>query len=50
LLAFRLIIASDAGFVDLWQKRRTRARLLELPAIPNGAILRQVTALAADGF
>jgi hypothetical protein len=46
----RLIIASDAGFVDLVAETEGQGALLELPAIPNGRYFAKVTALAADGF
>ncbi|MEH6827467.1 FecR family protein [Parasphingorhabdus sp.] len=46
----RLIIASDAGFVDLVAETEGQGAMLELPAIPNGRYFAKVTALAADGF
>lgn len=46
----RLVIASDAGFVDLVAETRGQGAALELPTIPNGRYFVKVTALAADGF
>ncbi|MFT5329111.1 MAG: hypothetical protein ACI9TB_001686 [Parasphingorhabdus sp.] len=46
----RLIIASDAGFVDLVAETQGQGAVLELPTIPNGRYFAKVTALAADGF
>lgn len=47
---YRLIIGSDAGFVDLVAEAEAEGATLQLPAIPNGRYFAKVTAIAADGF
>ncbi|WP_417622916.1 FecR family protein [Parasphingorhabdus sp.] len=49
-LGHRIIIASDAGFVDLVAEAQMQGSELELPTIPNGRYFAKVTALGADGF
>jgi hypothetical protein len=50
VVGYHILIASDAGFVDLVAEARGEGKVLELPAIPNGRYFAKVTALAADGF
>ncbi len=49
-IGHRIIIASDAGFVDVVAETQGAGTELELPAIPNGRYFAKITALAADGF
>lgn len=46
----RIMIASDAGFVDIVAEVQAQGAVMDLPAIPNGRYFAKVTALAADGF
>nr|WP_281365405.1 FecR domain-containing protein [Parasphingorhabdus flavimaris] len=49
-IGHRIMIASDAGFVDIVAEGQEMGAVIELPAIPNGRYFAKVTALAADGF
>ena len=49
-IGHRIMIASDAGFVDIVAEGQEMGEVIELPAIPNGRYFAKVTALAADGF
>ena len=49
-VAHRLIIASDAGFIDLVAETEGQGVVLDLQAIPNGRYFVKVTALDAEGF
>ena len=49
-IGHRIVIASDAGFVDLVAEVQEQGTLINLPSIPNGRYFVQVTALGADGF
>ncbi|MEO9599693.1 FecR domain-containing protein [Parasphingorhabdus sp.] len=46
----RLVVASDAGFVDVVSETQGQGTDLDLAPIPNGRYFAKVTALAADGF
>lgn len=50
VVGHRLIIASDAGFVDLVAETEGQGAVLVLPTIPNGRYFAKLTALASDGF
>lgn len=50
VVGYRLIIASDAGFIDLVTEAEGQGTVLDIPTIPNGRYFVKVTALAADGF
>ncbi|MEH6790096.1 FecR family protein [Parasphingorhabdus sp.] len=47
---YRIVVASDAGFVDLVAEGQGQAAMLSLPSVPNGRYFAKVTAIAADGF
>ena len=49
-IGHRIVIASDAGFVDLVAEVQEQGAVIDLPPIPNGRYYAKVTALAADGF
>lgn len=49
-IGHRIMIASDAGFVDIVAEDQVQGAVIELPTIPNGRYFAKVTALAADGF
>ncbi len=49
-IGHRIMIASDAGFVDIVAEAQVQGAAIDLPAIPNGRYFAKVTALAADGF
>ena len=46
----RIMIASDAGFVDILAETQVDGAVISLPTIPNGRYFAKVTALAADRF
>ncbi|WP_339823232.1 FecR domain-containing protein [uncultured Parasphingorhabdus sp.] len=46
----RMIIASDAGFVDLVAEEQEKGAVIDLATIPNGRYYAKLSALAADGF
>lgn len=49
-IGHRIMIASDAGFVDIVAELQVEGAGISLPTIPNGRYFARVTALAADGF
>ncbi len=49
-IGHRIMIASDAGFVDIVAELQVEGVGISLPTIPNGRYFAKVTALAADGF
>ena len=46
----RVVIASDAGFVDVIAEAQVAGEVIDLPTIPTGRYFAKVTALATDGF
>ncbi|MEP3916771.1 MAG: FecR domain-containing protein [Parasphingorhabdus sp.] len=49
-IGHRIIIASDAGFVDVVAEAQGQGSGIQIPAIPNGRYFAKMTALSADGF
>ncbi|NRD90701.1 peptigoglycan-binding protein LysM [Sphingopyxis sp. BSNA05] len=49
-VGYRIIVASDAGFVDIVAEAQVSGTQLALPTLPNGRYFAKLTALAADGF
>lgn len=49
-MGHHIVIASDAGFVDLVAETQEEGTVINMPSIPNGRYFVQVTALDAGGF
>lgn len=49
-IGYRLVIASDAGFIDIVAETEGQGTVLDLQTIPNGRYFAKVTALAPGGF
>ncbi len=47
---FRVQLATDAGFVDLFEEDETAGSAIQLPNVPEGSLFARFTALAPDGL
>ncbi len=47
---YRMMISSDAGFVDILDEKNSGEPVMTLPAIPDGRYFGKASLLASDGF
>lgn len=47
---YRMMISSDAGFVDILDEKSSGEPVMTLPAIPDGRYFGKASVLASDGF
>lgn len=47
---YRMLISSDAGFVDIIDEKNSAAAVMQLPAIPDGRYFGKASAVAENGF
>ncbi|MEL6876305.1 MAG: FecR domain-containing protein [Pseudomonadota bacterium] len=47
---YRMMISSDAGFVDILDEKNSGEPVMTLPAIPDGRYFGKASVLASDGF